>query len=370
MALVQLPSYLPFPDARTWGGSGTPAFFPLSLIDLAGERVTWVVRPTKAGNLRKVGFRTGAVTLAVALDIRVETVNVDGNATGTLWAANTSGTLLVPAANTWYWVTLTADATLVVGEDGGAPKVFAICIDFAGVGDLEIAGALSGMGRPGGIPYLNTRDIGSTWTRSNNVPNVGLEYSDGSRPWCDAVPILSGSLRAFNNGSTPDEVGLRFKYPFKCELAGAIVRVATASSSYVITLYDAADVVLKTITVDTDIQANTSSTQPDFYPFTGTLPVITAGAIYRLTVTPNSATNVTLAEYDIDSAGTMESHSGGVEIYRTERTNAGAWTDTTTARSMVIPLVASLDDGVPDGTVFLASRKRYNQISDPLVSWH
>lgn len=127
MALVRLPSYLPYPDARTWGGSGTPGPGSLDKLDDPNERVSWIIRATKAGNLRKVGFRTGAVTLAVALNIRVETVTNTGNPSTTLWATDTSGTVAVPAANTWYWVTLTADATLAIGS------MFAVVIDFIGV---------------------------------------------------------------------------------------------------------------------------------------------------------------------------------------------------------------------------------------------
>lgn len=359
MALIRLPGYLPYPDARTWGAAGTPALSQY-VLDVAGERVTWVVRATKGGNLRKVGFRTGSVTTAVTLNIRVETVNAEGNATGTLWATNTIGTVVSPAANTWYWVTLTADATLSIGS------LFAICIDFTGVGNLQISGTTTATGRLGGIPYLNTRDAG-VWTRVNDVPNVGLEYSDASRPWCDALPIMSVTNRTFNNGSTPDERGIRFKFPFACEIMGAIVRasISTAPSAYTITLYDSADAILSSPVQDTDIQI--SGRPPVFVPFPEGLIAISANTLYRLTVSPTAASNISLVEYDVDSTGTMESHSGGLEIYRTERTDAGVWTDTPTGRSLIVPLVASIADALQSGAIFLTSRKRYNQLADPLL---
>ncbi len=363
MTLIALPSYLPYPDARCWGSTGTPALLSNTLDD-PNERVTWIVRASKAGNLRKIGFRVGSVTVSVTLNIRVETVNNIGNPTGTLWALNTSGTLVAPAANSWNWVTLTADATLAIGD------IFAVAIDFTGVGNLQINGSSSATGRLGGIPYLNTRAAdGATWTRSTAVPNFGLEYSDAKRPWCDALPMMTAGSRSFNAGSSPDEVGTRFKFPFKCELLGTIVRASlfTTSTTYTVTLYDAADTVLATIaSQDTDLQL--SGRPPVFLPFATPLPVIDANTLYRLTVIPDATTNISLGEYTVDSAGTLEAHSGGLEIYRTERTDAGAWTDTTTARSMVIPLVYSIDDGIPAGTLFLAGRRRYSQLSDPLFT--
>ncbi len=359
-----LPSPIAWPEAQVWAGAGTPVFV-LTLVDDVNEAAAFILRVYKAGNIRKIGFRLGTVNIGATIAIRVETVSNTGNPTNTLWGTNTSATLIVTAADTdtWKWVTLTADAVVVVGD------ILAVKFNFSVGTDFEITTSIGNFGRPTGIPYSLFLSTAGVWTRTSSVINIGLEYSDATRPFFNSAPTLTvGSTRTFNSGSSPDEIGIRLKVPMGCKATGAIVRVGEgASTTYDVILYNSASSALATVTIDADISSAPAATGPIYVPF-GAPVTIGGNSLYRLVVRPTTTDDVLLEEYSVDSAGTFEQHAGGVEVYSTERTDAGAWTDTTTSRCMIALLISDLDDGIPSGTLFLGGRRRYSQRSDPLFT--
>ena len=74
---------------------------------------------------------------------------------------------------------------------------------------------------------------------------------------------------------------------------------------------------------------------------------LTKAGIYRVMLIPDTATNIDSFEYTIDSAGTMEAHPEGIEVYLETRdvaANPDVWTPTTTMRSRsIMPVIDAWD---------------------------
>jgi len=70
---------------------------------------------------------------------------------------------------------------------------------------------------------------------------------------------------------------------------------------------------------------------------------------YRVAVKPTSANNCQLRDHDLPGAVYMDAIEGGQNWHYTERTDAGAWTQTTTKRPWIGLLVTANDDGVSTG---------------------
>ena len=68
---------------------------------------------------------------------------------------------------------------------------------------------------------------------------------------------------------------------------------------------------------------------------------LTAGAVYRLSLTPGPAT-VQVRTFSVPSNAHLGGFEGGSSWYYSQRTDAGAWTDTTTKRPWFGVHVASI----------------------------
>ena len=311
-------------------------------MDAAGEYLSNILVAPKTGNIHKIGFLTGTVTTPQTLDARVETVSATGNATGTLWGTNTNGSQASPASGTWYWVTLTADAAVTQGD------VFAIAIRWASsAGNLAIRSSIRGphISIGGGLPYAGGAG-GSDFKEVNSAPAFALEFDDGSRTHCGSFPHTNTVTfsQNINTGTTPDEAGAIFQVPFSCKIIGALVKTTATSTTYAVKLYDSdGTTVLESKTsIDGDVTSGAGGAVRIIFDSEVTLAKDTS---YRLTILPEAASNVRVYRATIDSAGTRQAWPGGTNFYWTERTNAGAWTDTTTTIPQVALLISALDDG-------------------------
>ncbi len=357
MTLVALPSAIAYPEALDWGITGRTSHL-MTLLDASGEKKCWVIRVPVAGTISKVGFRVGTpVTTAQSLDIRIETVDVtNGRPSGTLWAANTSGAVASPTADTWFWVTLTAGATVAIGDN------IAIVIQFTStVGNLNISGDFTNLGRISTVPY-GINFLGGVWSKNNRVQNVAIELSTGSRPYIGTVPVSgTGLLESWGPAAQYNEKGTRFNLPFPAKCIGAMARISSAGSIFDIRLYDGADVKIgNAFSIDSDWQAppgvTVSQEPPAFFLFpasTGGEVTLNAGEIYRLVAFSQDAP-ITIESLEVDSHETLEAHPGGIQIFKTERKDNqdgtfGLWDVSYAAsqkqRMLIYPLLSAVDDG-------------------------
>ncbi len=363
MTLVALPTPTPYPDARAWGASDRLAYAQI-LLDAAGEKVGWVLKMPFAGTIARIGIRIGAVTSAQSLDVRLEMVSATtGLPTGTLWAVNTSGALASPTADTWFWVTLTAEATVAIGD------VIAVVVQFTSTtGNLEVtssyfSGTLPKLGHEGGLPYLVAWTTGA-WLKqaaaAAGAMNVAIELDNGQRPYVSTVPAAGTSLiNTWGPAADYNEKGNKFILPFPCKVSGAMVRIHGAGAFFDIALYSSADVQLaRLFTQDSDWQSPATTTQEPAVPFFFSSEVtLNAYEMYRLIVSPNvSSSPINVEEIELDSPETLQAMPGGLSFRKTERrddssTGAGpfgAWDiDPANAkrRMFVYPIISALDDG-------------------------
>lgn len=311
------------------------------LLDATGEKAAFIVQAPKTGNIRKVGFRTGAVTTATDTDVRIETVDlVSGNPSGTLWAANTNVTVAAASITANSWITtgaLTADAAVTQGD------FLAVVIAPTGTPNYNIACWARG---PVAMPY--TDHFTTAWAKQRVAPAVALEYSDGSyAPIVGAYPLSSVLALSFHSGSTPNEKGFKIVPPFTGRLVG-VYWVGLATADYQIKVYDAAGTTLITHAHDGNVTADGGDSSERIEQFASP-QVLQAGQTYRVTWVPTTTSNIRVAEFNVASAAVMEAMPGGSAAIWTERTGAGAWTDVATRRPVASLLFDQLDDGAGAG---------------------
>lgn len=305
------------------------------VLDAADEKVALVCRSPRAGNIRRIHFRTGTVTTGATLDCRIETVSAaDGNPTGTLWATTTNAAAVVADTddNTWKSsAPLTADATVAQGDE------FAVVI-------------VNPSGSPGNLQIGHFSDehhslypygalFTASYAKQTFMPSIALEMSDGTYlPIFGHYPVTGVNAVTYNSGSASDERGNRFISPFACRAVGAWVwhNGIGANVAFDVVLYDTAGTVAASGSFDGDRQQSVGTAGGLFIPFTASVTIAAAtGSPYRVVLKPTSASNVTLLDIDVAVAAILDSLPGGAAWHYTERADAGAWSDTTTKRAMI-----------------------------------
>ena len=306
------------------------------LIDAASEKAAVICRAGKTGTINKVGFLTGTVTTGDTVDVRLETVSAaNGDPTGTLLGTDSNGSQVIGAGDddTWFLTTLTTGVAVTEGD-----LFAAVIVNGGGGGDMNIRNV-----RMERLDSTYTDLDAAGWTKNQNNGVFAFEYSDGSYAVTEGVfPVSALTEITFNNTDTPDERGLKFKFPFPVRVTGAYAVIDLAGDCDIV-LYNLADSALETVSLDKDVRhQNNAITQ--IVRFDGTQE-LAKDTYYRLVVKPTSATDLGLKEFDVDAAAIMDSFQGGQDFHHTYRTDAGSWTDTTTKRPLMGLICDAFDDG-------------------------
>src|ERR1051325_2984643 len=291
------------------------------LIDATGEKVAWIGQvwfPDRTGSksIRKVGFRFGTITKTggSGLTVSLQDVSTAAGAEArpdevqdqTVAIANGDAGF---ASNVWYQTgAFSADRSVNFGE------FLAVVLEFDGSGrlgsDAVRVANLDSVTSGSHIPAVGvTLKSGGNWNIILQVPNIILEFSDGT------FGTLSGSFPAsaitsniFNTGTAgADEYALKFTVPTDTVIDGAVV-VAFQSSAHhgVVTLYDSVNTVLATVT----LSHHTDSEFRYAYACFSNKVTLTAGATYRLSFQSADTTSVRLFTWDVSAAGHMVAHVG------------------------------------------------------------
>lgn len=327
MQTLFTPSVSPF----EWDISGASS----ATIDATGERVEYVVRVPKTGNITHVLVRIGSVTTAQDVDVALETLTA-GDASGTNYGGSTPGTIPLASvtANTWREVALATQASATIGD------YIAIAVDFTStIGNISINCQLNISSL---FPYTGAF-AAAAWARSSAIPMCALKYDDGSYGLIGAQPGVPASS-TFGSGSTPDERALRFTVPYltRCWGLSGLIGVTNTSSDFDIVLYQGTTV-LATKSMTAANTSGTGSIRRTWVPF-DTPQDIAANTVYYLSVKPTSANTVLLRQLDYFSNAVMGSIPQGIQFYLGTRTDAGAWTDTTTSRPNILPMFDQFSD--------------------------
>lgn len=324
-------------------GSAAPAFTSV-LLDASGEKSAHIVQAPKTGSIHKVHWRTGTVTTPTDTDVRLETVELttQGNPSGTLFGTNTNATQASASitSNTWITTTLTADASVTRGD------VLAVVIAPSGSPNYNVSHAtLANVG----FPYR--RQFTTSWIggASSSGATCALEYSDGSFAYCPGVfPWSAINAHTIGSGSTPDEIALRFSFAAPLRVSGAWI-AAEADGDWSLVLYDSDGTsALQTATRDKEVRSTNGFALHHHVIFPASQQLL-ASTTYRLSFKPTSATTGVIYSFDVAAAAILDQMEGGQNLHYSARTDAGAWSETTTRRPMIGLIIDGIDDGAGAG---------------------
>jgi len=314
---------------------GTTNFGTLTA-DAAGEKVAYIIQVPKSGNIDRVCFRTGTITTGGNVTVSIETIDGTGAPSGTLWGTNTSIVQNVLSANDdlWFEVTLTAAAVVAKG-------------DFIAVVITPVTGFNGDFSRMSSspssiIPY--TQNYTGSWVRGSQSPIGAIRYSDGSYGHVPGLlPWSTYAATTFNSGTTPDERGNKITVPYTCKVVGIwFFKNTTLGGDVDFKLYDIADAVLASKSVDGDIIGTVALPTQTTAVYFGSEVLLMKGQVVRATLTPTTVTSMTLMEGTFPTGLAAAAPSGGAHQLTT-RVDGGAWTDTATKEAAVGLIVSAID---------------------------
>lgn len=343
MTMVNVGGWLAWPTEFSVNG-GVFAYNSV-LLDASGEKAANVFQVPKAGNIRKIWFRTSTITTGGDLDCRIETVGSDGFPTGTLFAANTNAAKTVANADdnvSLVSAALTADATVVAGD------VIAVVL----VAPVTFNGSIAQYNTNLKTLYGSARGanaLSAAYAFSSPYA-ITVEYDDGTyAPIPGIVPATNQATTNFNSGSAQPERGMKFTIPFKCRVTGAMVNVtqATNTATYDVILYDTDG---STVLASTSVTKALRQTTANLAHVLFSTPVtLTKGASYRLVMKATSVNNVGAIECTALAVATMGGFPSG-DVAQLTIGTAGSWTETTTTRPLHSLMIDQVDDGTGTGT--------------------
>lgn len=335
MAIVDVP-HIWFPPPS--GGATSSIRYRNETLTAVGHFLGTVFEAPSAGDITGIGFATRTVTTGDDLDCRLESVDAtDGEPTGALIGTNTNATQTILASddNTWFDVTFTSAYTTTKGQlmcaKVAAPSGYAGNMDVASVDRVDSATE--------DFPY----EVNSTGKVGGQFQVLAVNYGGTYYSLYNVYPVTAIANGGFNSADTPDERGIYFRVPYGCRACGFWLRCDRDNACDVI-LYDSdGSTVLQSVSLDSDIRVANNKTN-EFHYFGGR-STLTANTWYRLVVKPTTTSDVTLNRLDFNSNAILGQLPGGTDVYETERTNGGAWTQTNTRRS----LLGIILDGVETG---------------------
>lgn len=337
-------AYLP----NYWITSFAYSFSAMLLQSTTTIRTALIGIVPKTGTLDTFEFCASFVSSPSDVKFSFQDVDASGNPDGTpdQYRVLAGGSL----ANGWVSPGLiTSD-----GTDGGTKRavtagdVLALVLEWDSTqsGEFWINRMSDGSNGLMPIPYALTHN-GSAWTKTvTGYQSLILKYNDGTYAGLSDItaPFTAVNTRSINTGSTPDEIGLLFSLPAPVRVGGAWVGAAGAATADLdIVLYDSdGSSVLASFALDASLWPSPPTTAVQVVRWA---PVnLAASTSYRLVVKPTTANNVSLYTGTV-SAAAITGALGGGTWHRTERTDAGSWTETTTERPFMGLIVTALEEG-------------------------
>ena len=344
-----------YPDIPVPNG-GAPAFQTVTL-DATTDRYAVVFRAEDNMTVTSVQFRQGTVTGSPdALRVGLQEVDANNGLPNGTWLGGVSNyqalTIVSGNNNSFVTATLPTSVTLIRGQ------VVAMVLQ-------PVSGGGGGAGWDGSDFMTVSRTIANVayghrgpyavdnTTKSTNQ-NCVFKINTSTRSY--GLPIETITSRSNNSGSTPDEYGMYFRIPSGVcstyKIQGVRISGALSSADWYLRLYDTnGTTVLQEVFVDSS-ELSMGTVYPSLiYWDTSTLATLNAGSYYRLVFAPATTTATgALYAWDLDSAADRICFLGdAADISATERTNAGAWTETDTRlwamQALIIDITAPTGGG-------------------------
>ncbi len=333
------------------------------LIDASAEKAAWVFTVPKSGVLDKFEFRTGTVINNPDNGLRIsfQDLNSAGDPDGgqDQYRDIPSGSV---TSNTW----ITPGLMTSDGTDTGSKRTvvagqrLAVVIEFPSfvAGDqLFISYNVTVANSFQDIEEFSDHFI-AAWTHESGGGGGGgticgaLKYeTDGYYPISDtSIPALTWNNLTLGNATSPDEIALRFMLPVDLPCDGGWCRGDLDGDGDFI-LYDS-DGTSVLASFFHDASQRGLGGGIGNMGFRWPAVDLLANTAYRLAFKPSTATTGILYTFTTNSAALMGAVVGGVEWYRSSRTDGGSWTDTTTERPLMglhVPGIVEAADGSPGG---------------------
>lgn len=349
------PIWLPAPPP-----SITSVAYTSSVIDATGEKFAWtghVQTPNRgAKSIRNVGFLFGTVTKAGGSALTVSLQDAALAATPTQPDETQDQTVAIANAdagfvtNGWYTTgNFSADRAVnhgdklsVVVEYDGSGRLSSDAVYFRNVARNYLGGA-------GPFPAASLKT--ASWALQNVVPNIILVFSDGTFGTLKgSFPCSAISSRAFKQDTAgSDEYAVEIPVTWDCKVDGlwAIFSLAAVTSDFDFVLYNGTTAMTGgTVSYEGNWSAGGGEIRFIEVAFSQEIE-LEAGTTYRLAIKPTQTTStVSLAYFDVATAGHMGVHSLGASCVLTSRLDLGSWAAATTTRRPLLGLsVSALADG-------------------------
>lgn len=328
------------------------------LIDASGEKFTVVFTVPATGVIDAFGVLLGTVGQAPTNGLKFSLQDVsgaDGNPDGVIdqYRVVTSGI----TTNTWLESGLiTSD-----GTDGGTKRSVTVGQRLAAVIEFEsfVAGDNVNFTTGTSTSVALAEVLGlnfcglftASWTKSLNLPFFALKYATlGYVAVVGCYPYSSLVSTSYSSSSTPDERGNKIEFPFVVKVRGGwfAVNALAGSRDFDCVLYNSASSVLATVTVDSDWLQSVTGNRVFYVPFSSEI-TLQANTPYRWVLKPLTTNNTTVLSATVPTAAHRAALPWGDKIAHTERTDGGAWTDTTTARMFGGLVVSSIEANAVEG---------------------
>lgn len=347
---VWYPEYLPLMYPVGSGGTSN------AVIDASAEKVSFLITAGKACTINDVGFPTGTVTTGDTLKVSFQdpsatdgTPDTTADQFRTVVIADTDDNEFIYHGSSPALGLITSD-----GTDSGTKRTvalgeqFHVVIEFNGfvAGNMQILTAATGSSSL--AHTVRVMHFTSAWANAAGIPLITVRCSDGSYAYSPGTwPGSVFGQITISSSTTPDEAGLLFQVPMKTQVCGIMASIQPAAGQNIeAILYDGSDNVLGNKVYDGDIRAGAASNYM-LFPFTGV--TLNINSNYRAILKPASTTSSNIRYAEVPVAAMWDSLSGGQGNHWTERTDAGAWTNTTTRRSFIHLQVCGLDNGASGG---------------------
>lgn len=183
-------------------------------------------------------------------------------------------------------------------------------------------------------------NAGSSWVFKAGTANLAIKFNDNSfmRNVFHAVSAYN-QIGPLASDTTPDEIGIVLVPEVTIQVSG--VWVLGGDTNAQIRVYNSSDTVLASQL--TGFHGGTNTNGEYRYHFFGPV-TLTASNTYRITYTYlDSASQTRMFEIQVPEAAAMDQYPMGTASYRTERTNGGAWTDTTTSKLCMGVVVTGIE---------------------------
>jgi len=201
------------------------------------------------------------------------------------------------------------------------------------------------------FPYF-AADAGAGYVKGTRQPVLALKYSDGSFAELapNIIPSVATAGISYNSGSSPDEIGIRFRVPFPIKVKGGWVLLDSFTGGALtdLVLYDSdGATVLATVNMDPDVSAN-NGVGVQFHYFNSEITLL-ANTYYRFVCKPTTTNGIILVQWTADVAALLDTLPGGQDFHRTHRTDGGAWSNDPVNRPLLGVYATAFDSGAAGG---------------------